>query len=243
MESRGPIRARRPGRPLVVVLAAACLLVTWVPAVAQDEPPRIAQGGDGTLYLITGNERRTIEPEFVGDDVLDSLTDSGTIGGILPPELLGIIGRVPNGVPIAPEKPPPAVTGLLQPLEKPITYSGEVREVHEGYGWGTFDTAHFSLAGGDYVVSWTATSIGNVRVHSFRASLRRELPDDDYRTVTSFSGDVEAGKTASGKISLTGDVLGKSGYPALDPGNYYFDIGPSFDPGGKFTWSVTIAPL
>jgi hypothetical protein len=68
--------------PLIVAILVVCLLVTGLPAAAEEDPsPRVVQGSDGTLYLITGNMRRTLIPDTISDTDLEAMADGGTIDG------------------------------------------------------------------------------------------------------------------------------------------------------------------
>jgi hypothetical protein len=119
---------------------------------------------------------------------------------------------LPTSLAIAPGLAAPRVIDEIRRADQPVTFSGVVQEIKAGYGWGTFDTAHFALSGGDYAVSWTATSIGNTNAHNIDFQVRREVGES---TVYIVSGTVDGGHTSSGKTVITGDDLGKAGYPAF----------------------------
>jgi hypothetical protein len=100
-------------RPLAIVLVV--VLITAVgPASAQPAPWHIAQGSDGTLYLVTGTTRYVIAPDPISDDDLAALADGGPVGSQLPmpptPQPLVVLVPAPaQPEPAQPAQPAPAV--------------------------------------------------------------------------------------------------------------------------------------
>jgi Putative restriction endonuclease len=59
-------------------------VVGWNTTSAQQEPWRMVQGNDSTLYLVTSDTRYVVNPDPISDDDLAMLSDGGSLGAQLP---------------------------------------------------------------------------------------------------------------------------------------------------------------
>jgi hypothetical protein len=105
-----------------LALAAACVLLVCAFVVgtvfAQAGPPwRIAQGDDGTLYLIAGPVKYELTPDPISDDELAALQEGGPIGGSqLPPQ--------PAPTPTPQPRQPVTITETLGASSQPFALVG-----------------------------------------------------------------------------------------------------------------------
>ena len=105
-----------------LALAAACVLLVCASVggtvFAQAGPPwRIAQGDDGTLYLIAGPVKYELTPDPISDDDLAALQEGGPIGGSqLPPQ------PAPTSVPLP--RQPVIISETLGASSQPFALAG-----------------------------------------------------------------------------------------------------------------------
>ncbi len=194
-------------------------------ASAQQEPWRVVQGSDGTLYLVTGTTRYVINPDQVSDDDLAALTDGGVIGSQLP---LATVAPTPIVV-LTPAPPEPAVIALTAtpvpatstpvPAEQPLTVSGRNDE----------NSKPLSLRGGNYTISWSAKSMSAYKDNRFYGFFGAVNTPNNF--LTSFGGLVDASNTASGQTNIYN----------LPRGQYFINGSPS-GTDVNMTWTVTVAP-
>jgi hypothetical protein len=78
--------------PVLAVAAALAMLLGAV-ATAQPIPPRLVQADDGSLYLIAGGQRYSLQPDPISDDELEQIPDGGELGSLLP------VSTVPDSPP------------------------------------------------------------------------------------------------------------------------------------------------
>jgi hypothetical protein len=96
-----------------LILTAALALT----AVAQSSPVRVAQGSDGSLYVVQGNNSWKLVPDQISDSDLAALSPSGEIDGTLPNELL--IVQAPSAPPAAAPAPAPPAAEQPAPAAQP----------------------------------------------------------------------------------------------------------------------------
>jgi hypothetical protein len=107
----------------VLVVVGALLLASAAAVGAQPSPWRLAQGGDGTLYLLADGQRFTIQPDAISDDEVANLPDGGAVGSVLlaalPVSEAGPAARtttpVAQSTPLAEARPAPTPIALVTP--------------------------------------------------------------------------------------------------------------------------------
>jgi hypothetical protein len=208
---------------LVAVVCAVAL--GWTSAVAQVAPWRIAQGSDGTLYLLTGDTRFTVSPDPISDEELAAMNDGGQLGGQLPMPPVSpvppaqVVEVVVTATLIPPTSTPaPVATNTSVPApavvpEQPTTISGS----------GDVASRPFTLRGGNYTVSWTFTATGR---SCFAAGASLLGVNGGLTSLGGRSVDLSSGQSSSGETQAYN----------LRAGQFYVKAYASCD------WTVTVKP-
>jgi hypothetical protein len=63
--------------------AVVLLIASVAPSTAQTAPTHLVQGGDGTLYVVSGSTRYAVSPDAISDEDLATLNDGGNLGSQL----------------------------------------------------------------------------------------------------------------------------------------------------------------
>jgi hypothetical protein len=206
-----------------VAPALACVVALGIFAssqvAAQVSPWRIAQGSDGTMYLIVGGGRYTIAPDAISDDELATLPDEGTIGGQLPlPPVpaIAVLTSAPTATAVVAAAP--TATPVPVQAEQPVTVSGS----------GEMNSKPFALRGGNYTVSWAVT-VAKGGYGYFSAGLVAVDPQN-HSTAGAGSATFDSGQTKTGENQAYN----------LAPGQYYIHM--STAGVGTIDWKVTVTP-
>jgi hypothetical protein len=178
-------------------------------AAAQPAPWQIAQGSDGTLYLIVGGTRFELVPDEISDDDLAALDDGGTIGSQLPAPT-----PVPSPTPLPPtETPVPTV-----PPEAPINFTGS----------GEQNTKALTLRGGTYTVGWSVnwpgTAPGGQR--SFAALALKNVDLSQATPVNLVDKELDPGTTLSGETQAYSLPAGQYYVAAIGEASWKVTVTP-----------------
>jgi hypothetical protein len=116
----------------------------------------VAQGSDGTLYVVTDHGRFTLIPVPIADDEINASADLGTIDSsqmaLAMPTAAPLL---PTATPIPPTATPvPSATTATTTPFAPVTLSGH----------GEINTRPFHLVDGNYTSDWTVSG------HCFHAA-------------------------------------------------------------------------
>lgn len=112
-------RSRGRARGIVIVVGVIALAMVFAAgAQAQSILWRVVQGSDGTLYLLTGGLRFTLQPDAISDDDLAQIPDGGVIlsAAATPPAAAGsstptLAPGLAGTSPATPVATPPPFTG------------------------------------------------------------------------------------------------------------------------------------
>jgi hypothetical protein len=206
---------RRFVAPFASVIVVS-VLVGWASVFAQTTKLVVAQGSDGTLYVVTDRGRFTLVPVAISDDEVNASVDLGALDGSQ------ILGAAP--VAAAPPAPPAPTEAPIAPAATPVPPTPVPVKPIALNGKGTLNTQAFHLSAGNYNVNWKA-HVDEV-FGSYGASLKPVTPNSRF-----FSGSLGS----SGFLKQGQSADGQTVVYNVPEGDYYVDAS---SPGA--TWTITL---